>query len=566
MDTSVGNVQWRADDWVNFVLGATSASACNATTTGAPAAVLSAAFSSPSALGAPAASLDAQGMLPGRGFVIGGATLAQARFAPGPCPVPLNVAGGGAGGGCVATGGDSLAPFGLALLAGGPEEVVYADDGTPLPLGRAFVALPLNGTRQSPPAFRWFLSAYADIGQSVCRDLGTLFDSGWVDGATASLTLSFAALNPELGRVAHVRMGITASRGGLWAGSWRAASVLLDPYGAGSQGAGAGAPPLPGLTLGLDVAVCAYAAYLLLSTCKRSARGVLLARSDAGCGARSGARGAVMPDCCACACPSAAFCGALGERLPLLPTAVDWFAVGAVGAAIGTWAQHCAALGALQGALAALPRVVPTLDPATGAWAPGPGSVPAGGPGTAPPWAAVEALAGEALDAYVAFQTAAVLALIALALRSLKYMAFQAHLGVLVSTLRRSAGDMAHFGLPLALAFVMFGVWGMFLFGHHSDLWNTPSAAALEMFRFLMYDYDIAAMTAADTTGLTPLYYVAFMIGITNIMLWLVRAAPSAASKKHLTRTPPTPPPPSYPHIRTSPPAVFCLPLRQLLH
>ena len=487
--------------------------------------------------------LSAQGRLPGRGFVLGGATLAQRRFAPGPCPGGGNFSARGAGVGsyaggaaCATTGGPSTAPFGLAAPPGGAATAtVTAYDGTALPLGRAFAADGVPGSPKSPPAFRAWLSAFADVPTSLCREAGFLLDAGWVDASTGAVELTFAVLNPELGRVAHVRMATVASAGGLWTHEWRAQSVLLAPY---------GAPLSPGLTIALDVLVCAYFAYLVLSVCKRGARGCILAAGDAR--ARQGSRGACPNPCLLAA--------ALPARLPPLAVAVDWFAVAAIAATIGAWATHCSDLAAFNAALGALPRLTPTLsdgavDPAL--WAPGPGATPAA-PGGPPPWASVEALAGVAVDSYVAFQTAAVLALIGLTLRSLKYMTFQAHLAVLFNTLRSACSSMAHFALPLVTGLVMFGVWGMFSFGHLAAVWSNTRDTALSVMRFMMYDYDIAYFTYADGTGLYGLYWVLFMMGMTNIMLWLVRfwgpphSLPLLPPPRRL-RPPPTPPPPSPP-------------------
>jgi hypothetical protein len=469
--------------------------------------------------------LSAQGQVPGRGFVLGGATLTQQRFAPGPCPAALNGGAGnfsalGAGTGdftggaaCATTGGGgSTAAFG-----GGGSFNVTAFDGTVLPVGRAFVAGGVPGSPKTPAAFRAWLSAFADVPTALCRDAGFLLDAGWVGPSTESLEVSLAVMSPELGRVAHVRMTARASAGGLWSHSWRAQSVLLAPYGDASRGAGR--PLQPGLAVVLDVLICAYFAYLVASVCKRGARGCILAAGDAA-RARRGKRGA-GPACCL-------FLGALPSRLPPLSVAVDWFSVAAYAAAIATWAAHCGDLAAFNRALAALPRLTPTLvdgsvDPAV--WAPGPGSDTSAAPGAPPPWATVEALAGVAVDSYVAFQAAALLALVGLTLRTLKYMAFQAHLAVLFKTLRTSCSAMAHFSLPLVTAFVAFGVWGMFSFGHHLPLWSNTQAASLSIMRFMMYDYDVPGFAYADGTGLYALYYTAFMMGVTNIMLCLVRFA-----------------------------------------
>jgi len=489
--------------------------------------------------------LALQARLPGRGLVLGGAALTQRRFAPGPCPAGSNFSalGGGGGGGCVTTGGASTAPFGLALTADtGASTTRPAFDGTPLPLGRAFAASAVPGSPKTGAAFRAWLPAFAPVPTTLCREVGFLLDKGWVDEATESLELSFAVLNQELGRVAHVRLLARASGGGLWSHAWRAQSVLLAPYGPAALGAGAGRPPQPGLALALDVLLCAYLAYLVASVCKRGARGCILAAADAR--RAQGGRGA-----CLNVCTCAAF---LPARLPPLAVAVDWFAVAALSAAIGTWAAHAADLAALNGALAALPPLVPALldggvDPAL--WAPARGSVPPS-PGGPPPWATVEALAGVAVDSFAAFQTAATLALIGLTVRTLKYMTFQAHLAVLFNTLRASCSTMAHFSLPLVTGFVMFGVWGMFTFGHLTAQWSNTKDAALSVMRFLMYDYDFAFMQYSDGSGLFGLYWVLFMMGMTNIMLWLVRCAawaPETARHQMHAREALTPPPPPHP-------------------
>jgi hypothetical protein len=210
--------------------------------------------------------------------------------------------------------------------------------------------------------------------------------------------------------------------------------------------------------------------------------------------------------------------------MPLESALVDWAACGTLLAAVVQWGAHVAALERAQGALLQLPALLASDG------TPGPGSTPSA-PGGAPPWAAVEATAAAAVDSYVRYQQCAILALMALTAQVVKYASFQAHFGVLGATLMRSARDMYHFALLLMLFVAAFGVWAQFAYGHHMEVWSgevgggSRSDAALGLVQFMMYDYDLPAMAAADGKGLTPLYYILFMMGITNMMLWLVRAA-----------------------------------------
>ena len=473
-------------------------------------------FLSGDVLGNAAATYAAQGVLPGAGLVIGGAVLSQTRYAPAPCPWGVNITalwpgqfsgcrrGGELGGGPYFPGGSAAAPN-ASLVP--PFE-------------------PLPGS--IPPAFAAYLSAYDDLDLTTLPYLQQLLAYGWVDDATASLTFSAAFVNPEVARVAHARHSITSTRGGLTAVASRVQSVLLDPYGIGAEGGGGGGgrpPPAPGLSYGLDAVALFYLLYIWAGTLKRTLR-ACCAAGDAS-------------ECCPAACSGRArrggerrrpqqqlpwFWSALCARMPLESAAVDWFACCALLAAVCLWSAHVGELEGVRAALAALPPLAP--DESGPLPVPGPGSA-AGVPGGPPPWAAVEQRIGAAVDSYVRYQTGAILALIALTAQVVKYASFQAHFGVLGATLLRSARDMYHFAVLLILFLVAFGVWAQFSYGHHMSLWSGEAGgalgAAVGIVRFMMYDYDIAAMAYADGTGLAGLYYILFMMGITNIMLWLVR-------------------------------------------
>ena len=523
-----------------------------------PDTLLRRAFLSGDVLGAAPGSTAGQGALAGGGLVVGGAVLSQTRYAPSACPwrdSSAALAAFGAGGACQRAGALSAAPdfFPPALL----------------PAPYAALREPFAYSAGGRAAYVAYASAY-DHFPDTAAFLADLLANGWVDGATASLTLSAAVLQPDVARIAHARHSVTVTRGGLVKVASRVQSVLLDPYGVGGEGGGGGSggggrpstPPLPGLTVGLDCAVVFYLVYIIAGTLKRSARACCGARDASGaCGGRRAALARAAPGP---APPRPGFCAALCARMPLESALIDWFACGALTAAAVTWAAHAGAAGSVREALRALPPLAP-LNATSVPVARGPGSAP--GPGGEPPWAAVEAAAAAALDSYTAYQTAAALALIGLTLQACKYASFQAHFGVLGATVQRSARDMCHFGWLLVLFMAAFGVWAQLVYGHHMGEWAgedaSGSAAALALVKFIMYDYDLPAMAYADGTGLTTLFYVMFMMGITNIMLWLVRCgrarAHTCTHTRTLTNTHNAALP--CPHARASPPpppAVLC--------
>ena len=555
------------------------------------------AFLAGTALGGAAASYGAQGSIPGTGFVLGGAVLTQTRWAaPTPCPPGLGPSNFSAFWpaqfqSCTATGGLSPA-FPPATTAALPPE-----------LAPAFLpALPPSAPPSATPALAAHLSAYADYANATQPYLAALLGAGWVDEATHSLTLSAAFVNLQLGRIAHARYSITGSRGGLPTVSWRLRSVLLDPYGAGAGGGGGeGRPPyLPGLTTGLDVAVLVYLVYIVAGTLKRCARATCGAADASQCcssgcccggglcsccggggkrgqqGSRRGSaafssssapsmpprhlaallqrRGDMVPPALLGAhAPRPSFCSALLTLMPLESLLLDVFSCGSLTATAVLWAAHTQDLAGLSAALAALPPLAP-VDESVFPPLPGPGSTPAQ-LGGAPPWAGPTAWAGAAVDSFTRWQTAAVLALLGLALQVVKYASFQSHLGVLFGTFARSARDMYHFAWLLLLCLAVFVVWAQLLYGHHMSQWSGGSVeeSTTAVFRFMMYDYDIAAMRGADETGLTGLFYILFMMMVTNIMLWLVsgegqcgeraRVLPRNSCSHPRTPTPPHLPP-----------------------
>ena len=151
MDLSVANVQWRAQDWLNFVIGTTTADPATCDPNSPPTSgVISAAFSGIDNLGFPAVyydnatglylGYDMQGVLPGRGVVLGGAVLTQTRFARGACP-------GDFVGSSPASGGPApnFTAFGLAAEGGGGGGIAQKREGkAPRPLG-------LPWSRMVPP-------------------------------------------------------------------------------------------------------------------------------------------------------------------------------------------------------------------------------------------------------------------------------------------------------------------------------------------------------------------------------------------------------------------------------
>jgi len=370
--------------------------------------------------------------------------------------------------------------------------------------------------------------------------LYTLLNSGWVDDQTAVLTLSEAWVNPTLGRIAHTSYSFVQSPGGLLTVAWKVSSVLLDPYGPSTQGVGRGHPTeFPSLTLALDIVVLLYIIYITAGATKRTARALVVAFDESG-------------GCCCCRSSSASAVGggvlhqhqlqssSFGSRptyissllthMSLESFAVDWFAVGTLIAVAISWTEHAKFLTKIREALRDLPSVTPSDEgdytlgiPPT----PGPGSVRdySDLSRSAPPWATVESLARGAVESYEDYQYVAVLALIALTLQVCKYASFQSHFGVLGATFARSVRDMYHFAVILVLFMAMFGVWGQFLWGHHVSEWAGGWNMAVVLVRFMMYDYyDLTALGNADATGLTGLFYILFMIGVTNILLWLVSA------------------------------------------
>jgi hypothetical protein len=517
-------------------------------TTGELTGVLPAAF----AALAPGSVLE-QGRLPGGGVILGGIVLAQTRRAAVNCSALPALGSLGAFVSAAAApaglcyGAPSLAPFGpnFTACAGGGgalPDAAGCDAVAAFPdLPRAFRASYPRGAPGGAPAFRAFFSAYdalttlgafpvpspAPVDYGSAASLAALLGARWVDDATAALELSFAAAHPSLGRVAWVSYGIDAALGGLATYTTSATSFQTDPYGAGA--------PAPGLTRAFDVLVVLYTAYVCVSALRRALRVCLAARAEGA--RRAGAAPVAAREKRRIAAAHAATCPAACARDSLSVTSlVDWGAAAALAAAVATWALHVASLGALAAALAATPRVFPSLRAGLGdddeaayyyanpAYVAGPGSVPS----QAPPWGAVEAAARGAAASFWAFEIAAQAALLMLALRFFKYLSFQAHLGVVMSTLARASRDLLHFSASFGFAAAAFAVWGYFAWGHAAPEWSTPGLCVVTFFKFLMYDMDLPATVAADAASggaLAYTWYTLFMMLMTNVMLWLFFAS-----------------------------------------
>ena len=284
---------------------------------------------------------------------------------------------------------------------------------------------------------------------------------------------------------------------------------------------------------------CVYAAYLFVSAVKRSTRVVLAARIEGDHRAALSRAGTNHPLAARLEAKHvSSTLGALLRGLASVPALLDWAAVGSLGATIVTWLVHLKALSAFNAQLSLLPRTWPSaVDGATvnddwarydyysdsPAWLPGPGSTPA----FAPAWAGVEAHAAAAAAALHDWEVAAQVALIFLAARVFKYLSFQAHLGVLVTTMSTAARDLSHFMVGFFILGGAYCAWGVFAFGHGALAW-TPRYVVRTLFFFIMYDYTYVDMAAGDTGSggyLSAVFYASFMVLITNIVMWLFFAS-----------------------------------------
>jgi hypothetical protein len=417
--------------------------------------------------------------------VVGGVRISQTRAAPAPCARRGDFSRVAPRATCSAAGSTAGAFESMNSSA-------IADAGAESSFAPALVAGDPDGA-----AFHAFLSAYAPVADSSAA-LYALASAGWLDHLTAGLRTSVLVLNPELGYVAHLHMLATLSRGGRVASRTMLHSMSLDSY--------AESPAL----YALDIFIMLYVVYLILGAGKRMARIFCIRK-----GSTAEQRWA---------------------QLVSFSTALDWGVIFALVAAGALWSKYVLAVTAARGRMAAMAQLEP--DDTTLAGPPGaPNATDAnataaptnstdtgtGGGPFPPEWALVEQGFANAAAALAAFKTATVWSVIFMTLRLFKYFAFQSRIAVLADTIAAAWEDLVHFFVLVAVLFVGFGTWAHFAFGTQVALYGDSESFVLGMFRFMMLDYDVAGMQAADPSTST-LFYVTFMVIVANVVLWMLFA------------------------------------------
>jgi hypothetical protein len=481
--------------------------------------------------------------VPGGGVALGGVRITQRRARATECSFPSpsfpasilpwdSASGGGA---CRSRSWDAASPAPFAPNASQDAEALAPG------LALAFEPAVVPGD-PSGPGFHYFVSVYEPESSSSSSVSSLVASSAWLDGYTADLQVGAAFLYPSAGRVALVRLDAEVLSGGRVAYVGSVRSVPLDPYVA-SPGLGA-----------LDAVVLAYLAYLVLSSLRRTARWALSVGESGGCCARrsnsaaaadAGAslsaaelqrrlrkQGKLGPDSAAPPPPFRSF-RAVQRELPGFPSGtapplaspgpgersiafalrlLDWACVFSLGAAVATWIGFAEELARARTALATSLPAPPDVDP------------PPADPTFPPAWSGALQTVSAAVSAHNSFKTAAVWALILLTVRVFKYAAFQPRVAIFSVTLVQSLSDMAHMALPFTVLFVAFGVWARFSFGSQMESYATDARSAVSSIETVMYGYDLAAMRSADGGGTTDLFFSAFMLLMTNLMLWLFLA------------------------------------------
>ena len=285
----------------------------------------------------------------------------------------------------------------------------------------------------------------------------------WLDSATRDVRVQVALINGEEAAYGRVEFAATFTRGSRVATTTSVISIATSFYADGR-----------GYLYAFDVIIIVYWGYLVVGAVRRMVSAVRTTRT-------------------CLACPSAAF-----SYFRLL----DLATVASILVAIVAWSVTCG-------------RLVSTMDYVA--------SVPASPTQFATGPSDIQNRIYEATQAYGVFKEAAVITLIFLTLRLFKYFQFQPRLAVMTEVFSRGASDALHFGFLFGLLLTMYGVWGHFMFGTQAPDWVDVQTSALSVFRTVMYDYDLPAMEA-QYRGMADLYFITFMIAITNLVLWMFLA------------------------------------------
>ena len=332
-------------------------------------------------------------------------------------------------------------------------------------IASAFVS---NETEAGVPEFVLYIDTTTPV--ATARGSKALVDNlqtaGWLDAASRSAEFQLALLNGQSGVFASVVLRATFTAGSLVETTTEIRSVPVDPY----------SPASDYWSLYVaDALLVVYWAYLAWGAGRRV---WAVVRAPGGAWAKL---------------------GMLCSYWRLL----DFATVAALASVIILWALLCAELAALRADIA---RVVATNPSAIQS-----------GPST------VQAELFDVVERLGQVKQAAVCTLIFLTLRLFKYFAFQPRLAIMSTVFARSCGDIVTHGFVFALLLVMFGVWAHFLFGPQAVDWATPASSVFSIFRFSMYDYKFIPMQQ-QYPFLAGVFYVAFMILITNLVLWMFLA------------------------------------------
>ena len=330
-------------------------------------------------------------------------------------------------------------------------------------ISQAFVA---SETEMGMPEFILYINTESPLTRTINQEMANLATAGWLDAATHTVDVQLALLNGQSGVFASVVLRCTFTSGSLVETSSEIRSVPVNPY----------EPAAANWYLYvLDALLVLYWAYLALGAARRV---WAVVRAPGGAWDKA---------------------GMLCSYWRLL----DFATVAALTSVIVLWALLVSELAALRASIAAVVADNPAAIQ--------------GGPST------VQADLFDVVERLGQVKQAAVFTLIFLTLRLFKYFAFQPRLAIMSTVFARSCGDILTHGFVFALLVVMFGVWAHFLFGPQAADWATPGGSVFSIFRFSMYDYKFIPM-AQQYPFLAGVFYVAFMVLITNLVLWMFLA------------------------------------------
>jgi hypothetical protein len=330
---------------------------------------------------------------------------------------------------------------------------------------RAFTQPPVYEPGSAVPQFVYIVPSDLANAQCAAR-VASLAGAGWLDAASRDARAQAVLLAGAAGRVATVDFSAVFTRGSLVETAVVVQSAPVAPYAGGAAG---------GLFAACDAVFLLYLGYLAWRTARRLARP---------CGRGAGAAACVAE--------------AAGSFWRLLDVAT----VAAMAATAGLWVALLVQLAALRDAAAQQPPPSRALF-------------------SQPP--ALRAPAAAATATFCAWKQAAVAALVCLTLRLYKYFAFQPRLGVMSAVFSRAAGDACTHGSVFAVLVVLFAVWAAVLYAPQDAGWVAGGGSVLTLFQYMMYDYDYAAQ-AQQYPLLAAVFYVAFMLLITNLILWMFLA------------------------------------------